>query len=306
MILRIVLSAVFLSLAQPVVALDASAVAKAVVADWQAWMKKHGIREGAIIVAHDGVVMAETGIGRSVDDPAKIASLSKSITAICALKAADQAGKGAETPMSEAIPSALEEHPPKDARFAKITIGQLITHTSGLDTDYHRVELPKLKTFEKENKLWQFSKVAKETLSQDPGQAPYRYANANYLVLGLVIEELTGEGYEAYCQREVLAAAGATTGRLNQSWRVMSAWGGWEVSARDFLAFAQQSYRGPTGVERPGGYRLPPASLERGRLYGAGVLFRRTPLGDECLASWVVVMVQQPCEGPVRGLFCLV
>ena len=288
---RILISSLLLLLAQPLAAFDATAIANDVVEDWTGWMKKHGIKAGSIIVSHNGTVVAESGMARSVDEPAKVASLSKSITAICALTAAKEAGKGAQTQLFDAIPVALEGHPPKDDRFPNITIGQLITHKSGLDTDYHRVELAKLRTFEKENKLWQFSKVAKETLSGQPGFAAYRYSNANYLVLGLVIEELTGEGYEEYCLREVLNPAGVTTAKLNPKWRVMSSWGGWEISARDFLSFAEHNFAGDYGPERPAGFVLFPASTERGRNYGAGVLFRRTGDGTNTWhsGSWIGV-----------------
>lgn len=283
MLLRLFMSIWFVITANPVAAYDPTLVAENAVAQWQGWMEKHGIPQGAIIIAYDGIVVGAGGINRSVDDPAKVASLSKAITAICALKAAESAGKNPQTPLIEAIPATLATHVPQDDRFADITIGQLITHTSGIASDFHRVELPKLRTFSEENKLWQFSKVALERMTDPPGQAPYRYSNANYLVLGLVIEELSGEGYEEYCRREVLAPAGVTTGRLNDDWRVMSAWGGWDMSARDYLAFAQLNFSGEHDPERPGGYDLQVADLGQGRAYSAGMIFRRTDVGP---ISW--------------------
>ncbi len=288
MVSRIFLAIWLVFVALPAAALDPAPIAANVVAEWQKWMEKHGIAEGAIIVAHNGTVMAETGISRSVDDPAKIASLSKAITAICTLHAAEDAGKTAATPLSEAMPAALSEHAPKDARFADITLGQLITHTSGIASDYHRVELAKLRTFEKENKLWQFSKLAKEDLAAAPGQAPYRYSNANYLTLGLAIEELSGEPYEAYCKREVLDPAGVTTAQLNQNWRVLSAWGGWEISARDYLKFAEQNFAGDNSATQPGGFFLPAGSVTDSKKYSAGVLYRNTYLGTNAwhMGAW--------------------
>ena len=269
--------------AHPAAAYDPQIVAEDAVAGWQSWMEKHGITQGAIIISHDGVVVAQGEVNRSVDDPAKVASLSKAITAICALRAVDGAGRDARMPLSEAIPVALAAHGPRDDRFRSITIAQLITHTSGIASDYHRYELPKLRTFREENKLWQFSKIVTETLTDPTGQAPYRYSNANYLILPLVIEELTGEDYEAYCQREVLEAVGVTTGQLNDDWQVMSGWGGWEISARDYLTFAQQSFSGAFDPRRPAGYALQPADLGRSRSYGAGIIFRWTDLGP---ISW--------------------
>ena len=283
MTLRIFLSVWFLLAANPAAAFDPQLVADDVVTQWQGWMEKHGIPEGAIIVAHNGTVIAESGIARSVDDPAKIASLSKAITAICVLKAADEAGMDTQATLSDVIPAALAAHGPSDDRLPGISIGQLITHTSGIASDYHRSELVKLRTLSKENKLWQFSKIVNEALTDPPGQAPYRYSNANYLILGLAIEELTGEAYEDYCQREVLEPAGVTTGQLNDDWRVMSAWGGWEISARDYLSFTAQYFDGEFDPGSPAGYALPLADLGRGRAYSAGMIFRRSELGP---ISW--------------------
>ena len=274
---RFILSFFLVLVALPANAFDPTSIGTNVVAEWQKWMTKHNVPEGALIVAHNGTVVATGEVNRSVDAPAKVASLSKAITAICALKAADSVEKSAGTPLSEAIPKALAEHPPKDDTFPKITIGQLITHTSGIESDYHRVELAKLRTFEKENKLWQFSKVVQESLA--PSGAAYRYSNANYLTLGLVIEELTAESYEEYCARTVLDPAGATTGKLNADWRVMSAWGGWEISARDYLKFAETHFAGDHSAERPAGFTLPSAFANDRTKYSAGLLFRRTRLG---------------------------
>lgn len=283
MILRILLSLFLFVAAFPAHANDPLGVADKVIADWEGWMERHAIPAGSIIVSHNGTVIGEGGIDRSVDDPAKVASLSKAITAVCALRALDQAGLGVQTPLSEAIPAALAEHAPRDNRFAEITMAQLITHASGIDTDYHRDELPKLRTFTVENKLWQFSKIVNLSLSGTPAWASYRYSNANYLVLGLAIEELTGEDYEAYCQREVLDPVGATTGQLNADWRVMTSWGGWEISARDYLAFAEQNFTGENSPMRPAGFNLPASDIGRGRGYSAGVIFRRTEMGP---LSW--------------------
>jgi len=279
MILRIFLSIWIAIIAMPAFALDPGSVGDRLIAEWQGWMKKHRITEGSIILAHNGVVIREFGIKRSVDDPAKVASLSKAITAVCALKASESAGKTLKASLSVVLPAALGKHRPKDAGFPEITIGQLITHTSGITSTYHRRELAKLRSFTKENKLWQFSKIVKEPLSATPGTASYAYSNANYLILGLVIEEMTGEGYEDYCKRAVLDPIGASTAKLNDKWRVMTSWGGWEISARDYLNFAQTYFGGEYRPNAPAGFTLPYAPAGRGRAYAAGVLYRNTGQG---------------------------
>ena len=260
-------------------AFDANGIGESVVEGWSSWMRKHNVPAGALVVAYEGEVVATGEINRSVDDPAKVASLSKAITAICTLKAAEANGAAYNSPLSEVIPAAMAAHPPRDDRFGEITIGQLINHTSGLQSRYHANEIEKLRTFAKENKLWQFSKFSQERLVEAPGSASYHYNNSNYLALGLVIEELTGEGYVEYCKREVLDPAGVTTAQLDEYWTVMSSWGGWKISAHDYLRFALY-YFGPDAViGQPAGTFLPASDIGRGRSYGAGMSYRRTGMG---------------------------
>lgn len=275
-------------IALPALAFDPSLIGQNVVADWQAWMQKYKIREGALVVSYEGKVVAKGEIGRSIEDPAKVASLSKAITAVCALKAAEGAGQSYRATVAEVLPDALAQHKPRDARFGDITMAQLITHASGITSRYHQKELKKLRTFGKENKLWQFSKVVQEGLKTQPGSAGYHYSNANYLTLGLMIEALSGEAYEPYCQRVVLAPLGITTAKLDDTWRVMSAWGGWQISARDYVTFAEHYFGGEFSPARPSGVTLPVSNVGRGRSYSAGVLYRRTGAGTNTwhLGSW--------------------
>ncbi len=283
MTIRLFFSIWLIFIAGSAAAFDAQTIGKDVVGRWQGWMKKHGIREGSIIVSHEGSVISEGEINRRVDEPAKVASLSKAITAICVLTALKDSAQNAQTKLRDVIPNALAAHPPRDDRFLDISVGQLINHTSGIASDYHRVQLPKLKTFTKENKLWQFSKIVEETLSNTPGSASYRYSNANYLILGLVVEALSGESYEEYCQRKLFTDNGITTASLNSDWKVMSSWGGWEISARDYLLFSERNFSGDFNPVSPAGHTLTVANLGRGRSYGAGIIFRRTGLG---YTSW--------------------
>ena len=51
------------------------------------------------------------------------------------------------------------------------------------------------------------AKIVKRPLESEPGNE-YRYSNAGYVVLGLVIEAASGKSYEQYCQEAVFRPAG--------------------------------------------------------------------------------------------------
>jgi CubicO group peptidase (beta-lactamase class C family) len=73
-------------------------------------------------------------------------------------------------------------------------------------------------------------------LASVPGEA-FRYSNVGYLVLGVMIETITGESYERFCGRETLEAAGIKAPRLDSEWRSFSSFGGWSLSGTEYLAF---------------------------------------------------------------------
>ena len=270
-------SALLFSLAMaafPAAGFDPVNTAKDAVADFEAWAERHGVKEAAIVIAYEGDIVAKGEFNRTIMDAAKVASLSKAITAVCTLKALDQADVHFFTPLSAIIPDLLAKYPPRDTRFQDIKVSQLINQTSGITTRYHR-NIEVLRTFGKENKAWQLSKIVQDPLSDAPDAAGYHYANANYLVLGLVIEALTDEDYETYCIREIMEPAGVTTARLSETWKVMSSWGGWAISTEDYLRFVEHWFGGDNEVNRPGGFFLPAADSGRGRTYGAGIAMRQ-------------------------------
>lgn len=262
----------------PLGALEPANTAQNAVTAWQDWMARNKIKQGAMVVYFDGKPLLESAINRTVDEPAKLASLSKAITAVCTLKALDKAGKTTKLSLGDVLPDLFAKYSPSDTRLANVTVGQLITHRSGLQSRYHRgIEV--LRTFKKENKPWQFSKIASETLVSNPGSAQFHYNNSNYLILGLVIEALSNEDYDSYCQSAVLTPAGVTTAKLNETWRVMSSWGGWEMSAADYMRFAQTYFANGNHINAGTGQTLVTATVRRGRSYGPGVLFQRSGTG---------------------------
>ena len=264
-------------LAAPAQALDPQTTAQATIDAWKGWMAKHNVKRGAIAVSFDGAEIASDGINRSPDDPARLASLSKAITGLCTLRAMQAANMPLGTPISEVLSGFFAEHKPKDDRLPSVTVEHLLIQNSGIHTRYHR-NIEVLRTFEKENKTWQMTKIAAEPLGGDPGRTKYKYTNANYLALGLVIEAVTGKDYETYCIDILLTPAGITTGKLSNRWRVLSAFGGWQMSARDYLKFID-TYLGGNQVMGQDPKTVPRALIGNGRFYGPGILMRPTGKG---------------------------
>lgn len=88
----------------------------------------------------------------------------------------------------------------------KITIQQLLTHTSGLKNFNENPDFGKLKlsdmTFDKLIAL-----VSEEPLNFEPG-TDWSYSNTGYLVLGTVVEKISGESLEIYLEKNIFKPAG--------------------------------------------------------------------------------------------------
>jgi CubicO group peptidase (beta-lactamase class C family) len=87
-----------------------------------------------------------------------------------------------------------------DARFAKITIAQLLNHSSGLNGNIRVVSADPLDV----------AKAAvKSTLLYTPGKQQV-YSNTGFNVLGAVIEKASGTDYRSYVRAHVFAPSGVT------------------------------------------------------------------------------------------------
>jgi len=144
-------------------------------------------------VVQDGQVVLKKGYGvkkRGIADVPDentvfaIGSVSKALTAIGAMMLVDR-GK---VKLDDPIGSYLHGLP---GQWEKITVRQYMTHTSGIP------EFPKSPNFE----------VAVRRASRNPLQFPpgtqQKYTNANFAIIGKLIETVSGQAYEKYMQENV-------------------------------------------------------------------------------------------------------
>lgn len=122
------------------------------------------------------------------------ASLTKVIATTPAVMKLVEAGKiDVESPLSHYFPEFTGNG--KEA----ITIRQLLTHTSGL-----RSGLPSGDWTGKDGAL---KTACAEPLPNPPGTA-YRYSDINFILLGLLVERVSGQPLDVFCQREIYQPLG--------------------------------------------------------------------------------------------------
>ena len=139
----------------------------------------------------------------TVDTKVRIASISKPITAVAVMQLVEKDLIDINAP----IQTYIEEYP------KKITVKQLLSHTSGIDGYENAKEA---ETTENYPTLTEAMAVFMEReLLFDPG-TNYSYATYGYVVLGVVIERVTGLTFEYYIQQNIFDTAGMSNSGVDK------------------------------------------------------------------------------------------
>ena len=162
-----------------------------------------------IIVAKDGVPIASKASGVAnkttnapitLDTKFNLGSMNKMFTGIAITQLAQEGKLDFKDPIIKHLP----DYPNKDVG-AKVTIQQLLTHTSGMGSyvnDKFRTERTKLTTI-----AAHFPLFVNDPLSFSPGEK-FEYSNSGYMVLGAIIERVSGQDYYTYVREHIFRPAG--------------------------------------------------------------------------------------------------
>ncbi len=159
---------------------------------------------GSVLVASGGKILLENGYGladresgrkQSAETVFSVGSITKQFTAAAIMKLESQGKLRLDDPLSKYFPDA-----PGDK--ASITIHQLLTHSAGfpgaIGDDYENVDAA------------QFARLAfGEPLMNPPGKT-YEYSNVGYSLLGIIVEKVSGMGYEPFLRDHLWLPAGMT------------------------------------------------------------------------------------------------
>lgn len=167
---------------------------------------------GTVLIARDGETVFAKAYGlanRSDSVPNRmetrfnVGSITKSFTKV----AIGQLAAAGKLSLDDSLGEHLPDHPNAEARAA--TIQQLLDHTAGLG-DFMSPEFRETsKDRFRSNHDW-YTFVAPQPLVFPPGQRN-EYCNNCYMVLGEIVERVSGMPYEQYLQRHVFEPAGMRT-----------------------------------------------------------------------------------------------
>lgn len=178
----------------------------------------------------------------------------------------------------------------------KITIRHLLTHTSGVNEYWAGNPVP---SFYEATTIQEHLKLVYQAGISDEAGQRYQYCNSNYILLGAVIEKVTGQSFYDFVQQNIFNRAGMTTAgyyergvknvatglaraevatwKEGKSSRKGSSAGGAVCSLDDIIAFSkalrnntlirQQTLQEMTSIQN--------ANLERTEDYGFGFILSK-------------------------------
>ncbi|MFI7636726.1 serine hydrolase domain-containing protein [Nonomuraea sp. NPDC049400] len=178
--------------------------------DWRAFheylkeLAAAGKFSGAVLVAKDGRPILKKGYGMA--DAAKkvantsetrfsIGSMNKMITSV----AVAQLVQKGELSFQDTIGKYVEGFPREIA--AKVTVHQLLTHTSGMGEAPFQEGGKRLVDIDDLMK-----EIVKQPLKFEPG-ARMEYSSAGFIVLGAIVERVSKQDYASYVRRHILKPA---------------------------------------------------------------------------------------------------
>jgi CubicO group peptidase (beta-lactamase class C family) len=142
----------------------------------------------------------EKGIPNGPDTTFRIGSLTKQFTAVAILQLQEQGKLSVEDTVRKHLPDYPETGD-------KITIHQLLTHTAGIPEYTAGPDFWET-TAKKEHSVEQLLDLFKDKpLQFEPGEE-YRYSNSGYVLLGAIIEAVSGQTYAEYVREHVFTPAG--------------------------------------------------------------------------------------------------
>jgi CubicO group peptidase (beta-lactamase class C family) len=167
---------------------------------------RNGDFSGSVLVAKDahilfqksyGMANYEWNIPNSENTKYHIASVTKTFTAAAVLHLEQQGKLKLSDPLSKYVPDFLNGE--------RITIEQLLTHTSGLPDFYSLPEYP-IKKYQRVTLPDLIAWVKTKPLDFLPGSKS-SYSNTGYGFLAYIVEQVSGKTYEEYVAAEILKPA---------------------------------------------------------------------------------------------------
>jgi D-alanyl-D-alanine carboxypeptidase len=271
-----------------------------------------------------GVADVTTGRPVTADMRHRVGSVTKTFTAAAVLLQVESGQIGLDSPIGRYLPKLVPGE-----RGDAITVRMLLNHTSGL-AEYLPYAYPSLKAFPAladtgpqsldDHRFTRFDPAELIELGVTapavgaPGRTPGLYSNTNYLLLGQLLEHVTGTTAERYITRAVIERAGLRDTEFPDGpyidgphSQLYEAWFGMVDPPRDYSVY-DMSWVGPSAslISTVADLNRFFGMLQAGEIVGPSSLAqmqRTNPVVSQEGKTIDYGLGLHPMEGPGRGTF---
>ena len=194
---------------------------------------------GTVLVVKDGHTFIDQGYGsadlewsipNSPSTKFRLGSITKQFTAVSILFLQERGKLNIDDPVSKYIPDA-------PAAWSKITVYNVLTHTSGIPSftgfsDYRSTE------WKDTNPAELVARFRDKPLDFEPG-TKFNYSNSGYILLGYLIEKISGQKYGDFLQQNIFTPLGMKDTGIDSNAAILP-------------QRAQGYHRSPHGIEHDG------------------------------------------------------
>ncbi|WP_244226527.1 serine hydrolase [Paenibacillus protaetiae] len=167
----------------------------------------------SVVIVKDGQVLAEKGYGVADQtsgkpvDPAstefRVASVSKTFTAVAVMQLVEQGKIKLDDNYLTYLPGYKQDNPFDQP----VTIEDLLTHTSGFEVRDIQADDMGPNYVGKRLEMDAYAQSHMPPVVREPGTS-YMYDNFAYLLLGLIVQKVSGEPFETYMTKHVFQPLG--------------------------------------------------------------------------------------------------
>lgn len=167
---------------------------------------------GAVLVARNGTPLYRRAFGLAsrgwrvpnrIDTRFNLGSMNKMFTAVAVAQLVEQGKLRFDDPVGKHLPDW-----PNKAVAEKVTIHHLLTHTAGMGSYFNEKFMQASRDRFRAVPDY-FPLFAEEPLAFEPG-ARWEYSNSGFLLLGAIIEKVSGQSYFDYVRDHIYRPAGMT------------------------------------------------------------------------------------------------
>ena len=181
---------------------------------WGSWLADQTASfSGVVLVGRDDTIEVHQAFGVAAASPPRsnrletrfnLGSINKTFTAVAIAQLIERGRLSLDDTLIKHVP----DYPNRDAA-SRITIRQLLTHRSGI-AQFMRADFGAVDVAEMARR------VGREPQVFEPG-ARQEYSNGGYVVLGRIVEVVSGQSYDAYVAEHIYRPAGMTASGFLQA-----------------------------------------------------------------------------------------